>query len=153
MTTCSLLEVAELAPVEVAEGLSDLQPAGSSMGLPFRTSRCAQHVAELLARGGSVSVVPVNRDLSTQEAAALLKVSRQYVVRLAARGNLPFLWVGALRKVRLADVLAFKERREEERRRHWVAVPAVMLISVVRAHRAHCGRGRGKLSLDSSQIV
>jgi excisionase family DNA binding protein len=89
-----------------------------SVPLPSVALHILEHVAELLARGDSVSVVPVNRDLSTQEAAALLKVSRQYLVRLTARGKLPFFWVGAHRKVRLADVLAFKERREEERRRH-----------------------------------
>ena len=70
-----------------------------------------------LADQDAVGIVGVSDDLTTQQAADLLGVSRQYVVRLIDEGRLAHHMVGTHRRVRVGDVLAFKRDRDAGRRR------------------------------------
>jgi excisionase family DNA binding protein len=69
-----------------------------------------------MSRGNGVTVMPVGAELTTQEVANLLNVSRPYVVKLIQERALPARKVGNRRKVRLVDVLAYKERDDAARR-------------------------------------
>ncbi len=72
-------------------------------------------VLEELAQGNTVAVAPVREELTTQQAADLLNVSRPYLVGLLEDGMIPHHRVGNRRKVNLADLLEFK-RRDTARR-------------------------------------
>src|SRR5690348_7129843 len=66
------------------------------------------------AQGHSLSVVQIGADLTTQEAADYLNVSRPYFVKLLEQGHIPFYFVGNQRRVKLENVTAFKKRQDEE---------------------------------------
>ncbi len=74
-------------------------------------------ILSLIAEGKAVTVVPLNKELTTQEAADILNVSRPHLVKLLERGEIPFAKTGTHRRIRFSDLMKYKEHRDFERRR------------------------------------
>ena len=91
-------------------------PNGDATPLPESVFLVLERVVEVLARGDAITVVPVGRELTTQQAANLLNVSRQYLVRLLDEGRIPFRKTGKHRRLRIEDVLSFKATCDKNRR-------------------------------------
>jgi excisionase family DNA binding protein len=90
-------------------------PDGQRRELPPSVTRGLFAVLGTLARGDAVAVVPADNELTTQEAADLLGMSRPTLVKLIDQEQLPCRWVGSHRRLRVEDVLAYRRVRQIER--------------------------------------
>lgn len=90
--------------------------AGEEIDLPEPVFHLLRQLVHDLAQGNSVTIVPVHKELTTQAAADILNVSRQYLVELLEAGAIPFTLVGTHRRIRFGDLMDYKERRDASRR-------------------------------------
>lgn len=89
---------------------------GRRVALPAPLPRVLLEAATALARDRAVDVVPIPRHLTLLQAARLLGVPRAYLEKLLDEEALPASGKGARRRVALADVVAYAERRDAQRR-------------------------------------
>lgn len=80
--------------------------------LPTSALRLLVDILSELAEGNAVKVVPIHAELTTQEAADLINVSRPHLVKLLESDALPFHKTGKHRRVRFADLMRFKAERD-----------------------------------------
>ncbi|QRO03037.1 helix-turn-helix domain-containing protein [Archangium violaceum] len=91
-------------------------PGGETLELPEPVFHLLRQIVTVLAQGDAVTVVPVRKELSSQQAADLLNVSRQYLVRLLDQGAIPYTKTGEHRHIQLNDLLAYKRKRDAQRK-------------------------------------
>lgn len=91
-------------------------PGKDGVPIPSSLRRVLVAAARQLADGNGVSIMPVTAEVTTQQAADLLNVSRPFVVGLLDKGEIPFHKVGTHRRIRLRDLLAYRRRRDASRR-------------------------------------
>ena len=89
-----------------------LGPDGPSCDIPAAALRALRAVLINLGEGNAVQVQATRRELTTQNLANLLNVSRPYAIGLLERGEIPHRKVGKHRRVLLEDALAYKRRQD-----------------------------------------
>ena len=81
-----------------------------SFTLPATLFRTLVRLVEEPGKGNAVAIVPVGSELTTQQAADLLDISRPHLVKLLTRGELPYRMVGTHRKISAREVLRYRAR-------------------------------------------
>ena len=108
-----------LREIQLSSDSIEIRVADRSAILPASVFRGLLEVLEILKDGRGVRIVPVDDELTTEEAARLLGVSRPHLVQLVEKGEIPCRKVGSRRRIRASDLAVYLDvraaRRQEDR--------------------------------------
>lgn len=88
----------------------------TELPLPKSVTALLIHMLTEMAQGNAVTLIPVHAELTTQEAANLLNVSRPHLIRLLEQGKIPHHKAGTHRRVKFVDIEAYRKQFERQRR-------------------------------------
>jgi excisionase family DNA binding protein len=89
---------------------------GEEISIPNSVYQVLHQAVHAMALGKVISIVIQERELTTQQAAEQLNVSRPHFIKLLEQGEIPYIRVGTHRRVRFEDLIKYKEQRDSKRR-------------------------------------
>lgn len=90
---------------------------GRDLVLPRQALALLRDLLADMAQGHAVTIVPTHAELTTQQAADMLNVSRPHLIKLLEAGEIQYTKTGSHRRVRYEDVVAYKQAQRAESRR------------------------------------
>jgi len=92
-----------------------IEPDDDAITIPMSAVRLLADILAEMAKGNAVTLVPIDAELSTQQAAELLNVSRPFLIEQLEKGAIPFRKVGTHRRILFRDVMAYKQTMDQSR--------------------------------------
>lgn len=113
--TEAIAQLEQILSLESAQ-LKLVASNGEEIAIPESVYTVLGQVVQAMASGQAISIVRHNRELTTQEAANILNVSRPFLVKLLDNGEIPHIKVGSHRRILFQDLMIYKEQRKVKRR-------------------------------------
>jgi excisionase family DNA binding protein len=104
-------ELARASKASISVRLED----GTDLQLPKAVTPLLVRILTEMAQGNAVTLIPLHAELTTQEAANLLNVSRPFLNKMLERGEIQFHKVGTHRRIKFSDLENYRQKRERER--------------------------------------
>jgi excisionase family DNA binding protein len=101
---------------EAAVDLQSILAAQPTVRIPAAAARLLVQILDEMSRGNAVKIVPVHAELTTQEAADLLNISRPTLIQMVEQGQIPYRKVGTHRRIPFAKAIEYKRKLEADRK-------------------------------------
>jgi len=92
-----------------------IQESGEFLTIPKKALTFLTAIIQNMAEGKTVSIVPSDSELSTQQAADMINVSRPHLIKLLESKQIPFKKVGSHRRVLLMDIMEYQDQIVKQR--------------------------------------
>ncbi|MEO6963733.1 MAG: excisionase family DNA-binding protein [Puia sp.] len=92
-----------------------IQDKGDFLKIPKKAALLLFDILDKMAQGKSFTLIPSNSEISTQQAADMLNVSRPHLVKLLEEGIIPFKKVGTHRRIELKHLIGYQQKSKENR--------------------------------------
>lgn len=113
LARASATELSQLLRERPKNDRAHIKLDGADLVVPRQALVLLRDLLTEMAQGNGVTILPTHAEVTTQEAANMLNVSRPHLVKLVEEGAIPFTRVGTHRRIRLQDLLAYKRQQEE----------------------------------------
>ena len=90
--------------------------------IPLSALKLLGEILEAMSKGKPFSLVPIATEVTTQKAAEILGCSRPHIVKLLEEGKIDFTKVGKHRRVKFEDVMKYKRKMKEARKKHIIEI-------------------------------
>jgi excisionase family DNA binding protein len=92
-----------------------IKESGEIVQLPVTAVRLLVDLLSAMAAGNAVTLVPIHAELTTQQAAELLNISRPWLIKLLEQGKLKYHKIGTHRRILFKDLMEYQRKNTEER--------------------------------------
>ena len=93
-----------------------LQERGQFLRIPEKALHLLLAILNHMAEGKSVTLIPSDTEISTQQAADLLNISRPHLIKLLERGEIPYKTVGTHRRIELKNLINYEKKLKNKRK-------------------------------------
>lgn len=93
-----------------------IKTEGQEIQLPPIIAQVLNEIINILSNNGSLTLIPMDKELTTQQAADILNVSRPYIVKLLQNNEIPYRKVGTHRKILIKDLIEYKIKSSANRK-------------------------------------
>lgn len=98
----------------------EIEETKEQIKIPIKALKLLSEVLEAMGKGQPISIVPLATEVTTQKAAEIIGCSRPFLVKLLEEGKITFTKVGRHRRIKLEDVLEYKEQQKRVQKQHLI---------------------------------
>jgi excisionase family DNA binding protein len=92
-----------------------IQESDESITIPKKALSLLMTILSNMSEGKSITIIPTDSEVSTQQAADMLNVSRPHLIKLLENNTIPFKKVGSHRRILLRDLVTYEKSLQRTR--------------------------------------
>ncbi len=100
----------------------EIEETKDKIVVPVRALKLLSDILNAMGQGKIISLMPVATEVTTQKAAEILGCSRPHLVKLLEEGKISYTKVGRHRRIKVEDVMEYKNKMKEEQKQHIIDI-------------------------------